>query len=195
MVQMGMQKVPHHERLYKRGNTYQYRFLIPVELRAYFGGKSEIKKSLRTDSLKDAKVRWATECEKTDREIADARHKLARRGNSHRTPTQSEAWAMVRDWHSEQLEKEKLALSSASIDDLPKRLQHSREEQTAHAQIGFGRKFHPMADAVLGFLCERNDFQPPAPSAEVYAYMADLIHRARAVTFSKMGRSIPTPRR
>ena len=94
MVQMGMQKVPHHERLYKRGNTYQYRFLIPVELRAYFGGKSEIKKSLKTDSLKEAKVRWAAECEITDREIADARHKLAGRGDSHRMPTQSEAWAM-----------------------------------------------------------------------------------------------------
>ncbi|WP_295693391.1 DUF6538 domain-containing protein [uncultured Maricaulis sp.] len=160
---MGMQKVPHHERLYKRGNTYQYRFLVPAELRAYFGGKSEIKKSLKTDSLKEAKVRWARECAQTDREIADARHKLETSSNSHRTPTKSEAWTMVRDWHTEQLEREKLALASASIEDLPARLQHSREEQTAHAQHGFVQKFHPMADAVLGFLCERNDLQTPAP--------------------------------
>jgi integrase len=180
MVQMGMQKVPNHERLYKRGNTYQYRSLIPVELRAYFGGKAEIKKSLKTDSLKEAKVRWAIECEKTDREIADARHKLETSRNSRRTPTRSEAWAMVRDWHTEQLEREKLALASASIEDLPARLQHSREEQTVHAQHGFVQKFHPMADAVLGFLCERSDLQTPAPGSEVYCYMADLIHRARA---------------
>lgn len=179
MVQMGMQKVPNHERLYQRGNTYQYRVLIPAELRAFFGGKSEIKKSLKTDSFKEAKVRWAIECEKTDREIADARHKLAKSSGGRRTPSKSEAWAMVRDWHTEQLEKEKLALASASIEDLPARLQHSREEQTAHAQHGFVQKFHPMADAVLGFLCERNDLQTPAPGSEVYCYMADLIHRAR----------------
>lgn len=180
MVQMGMQKVPNHERLYKRGNTYQYRFLVPVELRAYFGGKSEIKKSLKTDSLKEAKVRWAIECETTDKEVAEARAKLGERPDAARLPTSNEAWAMVRDWHSERLEREKLALANAPRETLPNRIEKELEEQSAHGLLGKVGRFHPMADDVLRFLCERKGLSAPAQGSSLYNEMADLIHRARA---------------
>lgn len=180
MVQMGMQKVPNHDRLYKRGNTYQYRYIIPADLRAFFGGKSEIKKSLRTDSLQVAKVRWAREYDLTDKEIADARAKLGEPTEAERLPTSNEAWAMVRDWHSERLEREKVTLGSAPRETLDRRLEAELEEQRTHGLLGKVGRFHPMADDVMRFLCERKGLSAPAEGSSLYNEMADLIHRARA---------------
>lgn len=183
---MGMQKVPNYERLYKRGNTYQYRFLIPEELRGFFGGKSEIKKSLRTDSQKEAIGRWAIECERTNTLIAEAKHAISNKASVARVPTSAEAWSLVRDWHESRLQAQKKVAALIAPEDIEERIRHEKEHRDAFVLFGRGRKMHAMTHEVMNFLCEREGLQVPEPETEIFNLMADLIHRARIDTGNRV---------
>lgn len=61
--------------LAKRGSTYYFRRVIPVELRAALGGKSEFMQSLRTKDREHAKLLSRDKAKETDRLLDDARRR------------------------------------------------------------------------------------------------------------------------
>jgi integrase len=62
--------------LTKRGSTYYYRRVIPTELRAAFGGKSEFTTSLRSKDREDAKRKLPHETLRVERLLEQARVQL-----------------------------------------------------------------------------------------------------------------------
>ena len=177
---MGMEKVPHFERLYRRGNSYIYRVSVPKDLRAFLDDRTEIKKSLRTDSLSEAKLRWAKMHDEVERELADAKHRAANANLPAREPSQSEIWEMVNSWRRERLTREQDTLSRVGPADFAGRIEQLREEDRLWRALGKVGRFHSMADDIIEFLCTRSGHVVPARDTPAYSFMADLVHRARA---------------
>jgi hypothetical protein len=50
-----VKRVPNHQFLYLRGRTYQFRRAVPPEAREAFGGVTEVKISLATKELAEAR--------------------------------------------------------------------------------------------------------------------------------------------
>jgi hypothetical protein len=181
-----MKKVPHFERLYRRGSTYLYRVSIPIDLRPHLGGVTEIKRSLRTDSLSEAKIRWATVHREVQSDFAAARHKVSELAQALRSPSASEIWYMVDVWRRARLEQERDILAKVSPSDYPARIKRELEHDTLWRQTGAVGRFHAMAADIVVLLCERSQLLPPKPGSGPFNEMAGLVHRARADTCMRM---------
>src|SRR5947207_931748 len=72
----GMSDVSKPQGLIRRGNVWHYRRRIPLDLVGAFGTRRELKESLRTDNLPQAKVRRNLVAAKLEAQFADARAKL-----------------------------------------------------------------------------------------------------------------------
>jgi len=76
MVQKHMKKVENFPRLYERDGRYVFRAAIPMHLREAVGS-SEYKRTLGTDSLKEAKHAWAQTDAEFERIKANAQASLS----------------------------------------------------------------------------------------------------------------------
>lgn len=83
--------------LIRRGNVFYYRRRVPLDLVGNFGGKSELKESLHTQVLSQAKTRRNLVAAKFEKQFDDAR---ARSNGSAAPSSDKQALAAIRDYVS-----------------------------------------------------------------------------------------------
>lgn len=179
-----MAAVPGFPRLSRTNAGYQFRGVYPKHLRKIIGA-SELKRSLSTDSLKDAKLAWAELSAEFDRIKREAQQVFdgvapSRRLESSQALTLREAERLVREWHAFRLKAEFDILAS-----LPRKERSSearrlavKEEIEGHGDLRHW-KWRQSASDVMEHLCDQQGFEMPHAESHVWNSFADRIIEAR----------------
>ena len=176
--------VPGHTRLFRReGGTYYLRAKVPLPLRSIVG-KTEIRRSLNTKTLKEALPRVKVESLKTDRLFASAEAKIA--GTKPTPPKLSReeiAWAVADFFVKEEARAEtwedNRELSSLSPVEKELVLQTLREDSAA---FGGSDAYGPVnaSSALDDFLASEGAALGVVKGSEDYRLLLPLFTRAKA---------------
>lgn len=183
MVQNHMKAVKQFPGLYDRNGRYIYRAVIPLMLRPVVG-KTEFKRSLGTDSLREAKRLWAEADAEFVRIRQDAERQLGARSNQapqrQRELRLNDVEPIVREWHSFRLSEEFNILASLSRLERKDqtRVDAIRAEYEGYVEIAHWR-WRETAKSVIEHLCNKYAFELPQPGALVWNAFADRIIEAR----------------
>tara|TARA_R110002126_G_scaffold5275_5_gene28019 strand:- start:984 stop:2660 length:1677 start_codon:yes stop_codon:yes gene_type:complete len=149
-------------------------------------GLSEFKRTLGTDSLKEAKRAWAQIDAEFELIKANAQASLAgvyAAGSSAKTKQAldiSDTEVLVRDWHAFRLGAEFEVLRGLSRSDRTgqQRLDAIREEMEGYADLRHWKLRHSTSD-VIDHLCDKHNFEAPKEGGAIWNRFADRIMEAR----------------
>ncbi|QNL18853.1 site-specific integrase [Hyphobacterium sp. CCMP332] len=179
-----MKKVEGFPRLYERAGRYVFRAAIPMHLREAVG-LSEFKRTLGTDSLKEAKRAWAQIDAEFEQVKANAQSSLkgvyaARPSITKQALHISDIEALVSDWHAFRRGAEFEVLRGLSRSDRTgqQRLDAIREEMEGYADLRHW-KLRQSASDVIDHLCDKHNFEKPKEGGAIWNRFADRIMEAR----------------
>ena len=169
--------------LYERNGRYFYRAVVPERLRSIIG-KTEFKRTLGTDSLREARLRWAEAGAEFDRIKREAEQHL-NNGTLSQFPSLrvlrlADVEPLVREWHAFRLDAEFNTLErlcrSERTDSA--RIAAIEEEYKLYVDLANWR-WRESARSVIEHLCDQAGFERPAPGTLTFNTFADRINAAR----------------
>lgn len=180
-----MVAVPGFPKLSRTNAGFQFRGVYPKHLRKIIGA-SELKRSLGTDSLSDAKLAWAELSAEFDRvkgeaqQVFDGAKPADHSLRASRALTLREAERLVRSWHAFRLKSEFDILAnlprSERTSDARKR--SVQEQIEGHGDLRHWKWRRSAAD-VIQHLCEQHGFETPLAESPVWNRFADRVIEAR----------------
>lgn len=117
---MRMKRVRGCSHLYLRGHSYIYRRAVPADVRAAFGGRREVQKSLGTTSLAEARHLMNDQQRLFEQTLSDARGVISPIEKIHRQvalPSVQDMEIAVRQWLTCRIEREREAIAVKSADE------------------------------------------------------------------------------
>lgn len=117
---MAMKRVRGCSHLYLRGQSYIYRRAVPSDVRAAFGGRREVQKSLGTTSLAEARHLMNDQQRLFEQTLSNARGVISPIEKIHRQvalPSVQDMEIAVRHWLAGRIERERNAIAVKTVDD------------------------------------------------------------------------------
>lgn len=117
---MTMKRVRGCSHLYLRGQSYIYRRAVPCDVRAAFGGRREVQKSLGTTSLAEARHLMNDQQRLFEQTLSDARGVISPIEKIHRQvalPSVQDMEIAVRQWLAGRIERERNAIAVKTADE------------------------------------------------------------------------------
>ena len=178
-----MKAVKQYPGLYERNGKYHFRAVVPNNLRRALGF-SEFKRSLGTDSLREARLRWAelsAEFERIKQEARDQASAIPCERPALSDIALSDVEPLVREWHAFRLKAELDTLSQLNHLE---REDHARLARIKEAHQGYTDITHwrwrASAWSVMKHLCEKAELATPPEGSPTFNRFADRINAARA---------------